>query len=215
MRNEEYDKALKQAQIEISNARKLAHDLEQLQKVHQDDSQKFLDLQRETQQIGLYRETIKMQEKSISKYEALLKKTMTDSNRQKESLLELEQLRTENLTLQRELKDIVVSVTPGIVGRGNTELEKYKKEVARLEKITHELQSELSNKRPISAERKNIQNEVLELEVKYHKAVSRVRALEDEIHESAKKYAKEISQLKMILADKESIIETLRMENAL
>ena len=48
LRNEEFEKALRQAQNEIANARKLANDLEQLQKVHEEDSEKFLNLQKET-----------------------------------------------------------------------------------------------------------------------------------------------------------------------
>ena len=78
LRNEEFEKALRQAQNEIANARKLANDLEQLQKVHEEDSEKYLNLQRETQKIGLYRETIKKQEEVITKMEGLLKKTMNE-----------------------------------------------------------------------------------------------------------------------------------------
>ena len=66
LRNEEFEKALRQAQNEIANARKLANDLEQLQKVHEEDSEKYLNLQRETQKIGLYRETIKKQGRSYT-----------------------------------------------------------------------------------------------------------------------------------------------------
>ena len=110
LRNEEFEKALRQAQNEIANARKLANDLEQLQKVHEEDSEKYLNLQRETQKIGLYRETIKKQEEVITKMEGLLKKTMNENERQKDSLTELEILRTENLKLQKEIKDFVVEV---------------------------------------------------------------------------------------------------------
>lgn len=215
MRNEEFGKALKQAQVEISNARKLADELNQMHKVHEEDSQKYLDLQKETQKIGLYRETIKKQEEVISKLEGLLKKTKSESNRQKDSLMELEQLRTENLKLQKELKDLVVNTAPGILGKGNPELEKYKKEVRRMEEIIKELQSELRNKRPISADKRDMQNEMLELEVKYHKSLSRVRSLEEQINENAKRNAIEMSKLKMILSEKEGIIETLRMENVI
>lgn len=214
MKNEDYVKELKRAEIEIGNARKLGFEYEQLQKVHQSDSEKFLDLQRETQQIGKYRDTVKNQQELIQKLESLLNRTMAENERQKDGLLELEQLRTENMKLQKELKDIVVNATPGVIGKGNIELEKYKKEVKKLEKIVLSLREELNSKRPISAEKKHIENEVLELEVKFHKAVSRVRSLEDEIQENAKRYAQEIARLKMLLSEKESVIETLRLENA-
>ena len=215
LRNEEFEKALRQAQNEIANARKLANDLEQLQKVHEEDSEKFLNLQKETQKIGLYRETIKKQEEVITKMEGLLKKTMQENERQKDSLLELEQLRTENLKLQKEIKDFVVNSTPGVLGRGNIELEKSKKEIARLQTIINELQNDLSNKRPISAEKKELQNEILELEVKYQKANARINSLQKELESSAKNYAKEIAALKLILAEKEALIENMRAENSL
>jgi predicted RNase H-like nuclease (RuvC/YqgF family) len=173
MRNEEYEKALKSAQIEISNARKLANQLDQIQKVHEEDSKKFLDLQRETQNIGLFRETIKKQEEVIKKLEGLLSKTVNESKKQKESLLELEQLRTENLKLQRELKEIVVNVNPGLIGKTNPAIESYKKEIKKLENKVSSLQEELNNKRPISSNKKDLQNEILDLEVKLHKSQSR------------------------------------------
>ena len=215
LRNEEFEKALRQAQNEIANARKLANDLEQLQKVHEEDSEKFLNLQKETQKIGLYRETIKKQEEVITKMEGLLKKTMSENERQKDSLLELEQLRTENLKLQKEIKDFVVNSTPGVLGRGNIELEKSKKEITRLQKIIDELKNDLSNKRPISAEKKELEYEISDLEVKYQKANARISSLQKELESSAKNYAKEIAALKLILAEKEALIENMRAENSL
>ena len=174
-----------------------------------------MNLQKETQKIGLYRETIKKQEEVITKMEGLLKKTMHENERQKDSLLELEQLRTENLKLQKEIKDFVVNSTPGVLGRGNIELEKSKKEITRLQTIINELQNDLSNKRPISAEKKELQNEILELEVKYQKANARISSLQKELESSAKNYAKEIAALKLILAEKEALIENMRAENSL
>lgn len=215
MRNEEFEKALKQAQNEISNARKMANELELLQKNHEEDTNKFLSLQQETQKIGLYRETIKKQEEVITKMEGLLKKTMAESQRQKESLKELELLRTENLTLQKELKDYVVNSTPGVIGRGNAELEKSKKEIARLQQLVNELQDDLRNKRPISAEKKELQNEILQLEVKYHKAEARVKSLEDELAQAARKNSQIIIGLKSALAEKDALIDNLRSENAI
>jgi DNA repair exonuclease SbcCD ATPase subunit len=214
MRNEEFEKALKQAQNEIANARRLANDLETLQKTHEEDSNKFLNLQKETQKIGLYRETIKKQEEVIMKMEDLLKKTMNESERQKESLMELEALRTENLKLQKELKDFVINATPNVIGKNNYELEKSKKEIIRLNDLINELQNELRNKRPISADKKELQTEILQLEVQNQKAQSRIHSLEQELEISAKNNAKEIAALKLILAEKEALIENMRMENA-
>ena len=173
MRNEEYEKALKSAQVEISNARKLANQLDQIQKLHEEDSKKFLDLQRETQNIGLFRETINKQEEVIKKLETLLSKTVNESKKQKESLLELEQLRTENLKLQRELKDIVINTNPGVIGKTNPVIENYKKEIKKLENQVRSLQEELNSKRPISSNKKDMQNNIVDLEVQLHKSQSR------------------------------------------
>ena len=73
----------------------------------------------------------------------------------------------------------------------------------------------MSNKRPISAEKKELQNEILELEVKYQKANARINSLQKELDSSAKNYAKEIAALKLILAEKEALIENMRAENSL
>ena len=213
MRNEEYEKALKQAQVEISQARKLAHDLEALQKQHEDDSERFLQIQKETQKISLYRETIKKQEEVIKKLESVLDRTMKDNSVKKDNLLEMEQLRTENLRLQRELKDMVIQATPGTFIKPSEDLEKYKSEINRLEKQITSLQYELSNRRPMSADKRDMQNEILDLEVRLHKAQSRVSSLETEMISNARKYGEEIARLKTKISEKESIIETLRMEN--
>ena len=131
------------------------------------------------------------------KMEEILKKTMNESKRQKESLMELEQLRTENLKLQKELKDFVVNATPGVLGKNNEELEKSKKEIYRLNQLIQELQTE-----------------ILQLEVQNQKSQSRIASLEHELEVSAKNNAKEIAALKLILAEKEALIENMRMENA-
>jgi chromosome segregation ATPase len=214
MRNEEFEKALKQAQNEISNARKTANELEQLHKAHEDNEMKFIALQKETQKIGLYRETIKKQEEVIVKMEGLLKKTMNESERQKECLMEMDVLKMENTKLQRELKDYVVSNDVTVIGKGNTELDKARAELKRLQLLASELRSDLRSKRPMTGERKELQSEMLQMEVKCHKADARIKTLEEELEINAKNYAKEISALKLILAEKQALIETMRMETA-
>ena len=43
--------------------------------------------------------------------------------------------------------------------------------------------------------------------------IYRVESLEQEISNTTKKFAQEIARLKMLISEKENIIETLRMEN--
>lgn len=215
IKNEEYEKMLNNAQSEIANARKLGQELEELQKQHELDMEKYLGLQRETQKMSLYRETITKQEEVISKTEEILKKKLTEIERLKRGEMEIEQLRTENMKLQKELKDLVINSNPGLLGKVNPEVDKLKGEIRRLENVIKDLQEELKLKRPVSAEKHEIQSNILDLEVKLHKANARVASLEDELRENSIRYAQEISRLKMILSEKESIIESLRIENAI
>lgn len=215
LRNEEYEKMLKNAQTEIANARKLGQELEELQRIHEADSEKYLNLQRETQKLGLYRETIQKQEEVITKTEKILKKKLNEVERMKQNEVEMEQLRTENLKIQKELKDLVVHSNPGLLGKVNPELDRYKNEVKKLEAVIRDLQEELKSKRPISTEKNEIHANILDLEVKLHKANARVASIEEELKENAIRYSQEISRLKMILSEKESIIESLRIENAI
>lgn len=73
------------------------------------------------------------------------------------------------------------------------ELERYKNECMRLEKIVANMKEELRNKRPMSSDGGDWENEKIELEVKLHKANSRIEALQDEMMYNAKNYAKEIA----------------------
>jgi len=215
MRNEEYEKALKQAQTEISKARKISLDLENLQKVHADDEEKYLQLQRETQDISLYRNTIKKQEEVITQYEIKFKTTTDRLQKQKNQLLEMEQLKTENMKLQKELKDMFLNnnINPGQMNKGNNELDKFKREIMRQDGVIKSLQNDLANKRPMSTDKKLLQSELMERDVQLHKANSRIQSLEEELRYNEKRNASEIARLKMIVAEKETTLDTLRMEN--
>lgn len=63
-------------------------------------------MQQEISKTQLYKDTIKKQEKVISKLEKLMETTLKDTQKARNSLLELEQLKTENINLQKQLKQI-------------------------------------------------------------------------------------------------------------
>jgi len=65
------------------------------------------------QKIGLYKDTIRKQEKVIVKLETLLDKTLKETQRAREGVLELEQLKTENLELQGQLRNEQVAGAQG------------------------------------------------------------------------------------------------------
>lgn len=63
-------------------------------------------MQQEVSKTQLYRDTIKKQEMVISKLEKLMETTLKDTQKARNSLLELEQLKTENINLQKQLKNL-------------------------------------------------------------------------------------------------------------
>lgn len=69
-------------------------------------AKRLLAMQQEISKTQLYKDTIKKQEKVISKLEKLMETTLKDTQKARNSLLELEQLKTENINLQKQLKQI-------------------------------------------------------------------------------------------------------------
>jgi Skp family chaperone for outer membrane proteins len=53
------------------------------------------------------------------------------------------------------------------------------------------------------------EDEKIEMEVKIQKSQARINAMQNELTASATMYAKEIAKLKLLLAEKESLIETM------
>lgn len=209
---------MEKSKSEIKNSKVLAQQYNDLLKIHQEDSKKVLEMQGNIQKIGLYRETINKQEEVIAKLEKLLQKSVQDSNKHREGLLELEKLKTENLNLQNDLKKIL---TKNTITRGNAfneenqmDIEKYRNEISRLEKIIKDMQGKLANnKSELKNNYTNISNsidddrEIYELEMHYNKALERINILENEIERITKKYGEEISILKLKLAEKEGFIK--------
>jgi len=74
-------------------------ELENLQHAHAAKGRWLADLKKEITKINLYKDTIRKQEKVIAKLEALLEKTLKDTQNAWEGMLELEWLRTENIEL--------------------------------------------------------------------------------------------------------------------
>lgn len=73
----------------------------------------------------------------IAKLEALLEKTLKDTQRARDGMLELEKLRTENLELQHALKK-------GAVNMGDSgDIERLNRDISMLESLVAELREEL------------------------------------------------------------------------
>ncbi len=109
LRNEEFERALKSANIDLAHAKQMQSELENMQHAYNDATRRLNELSKELQKTNLYKDTIRKQEKVIAKLEALLEKTIKDTARARDGMLELEKLRTENLELQRALKNSTTS----------------------------------------------------------------------------------------------------------
>ena len=207
LRNEEFEKALKAAQIDIQHSKKLKMEFETLQNAHQQKAKKLLDMQREVQKVNLYKDTIRKQEKVINKLETLLNKTVRDTKSAREDVLELEKLKTENLGLQKEIRQGMRSQ----IGTGHDDLDRYREEISSLENQVAKLERELNSKRPYSSKGEDGDwvMEKIEFEVRQKKSETRIQALEGELENNARRTAHEIARLKAIVTEKESIIESM------
>ncbi len=99
LRNEDFERALKSANVDLVHAKQLQAELENMQSAYSESMRRIADSSKELQKTNLYKDTIKKQERVISKLEGLLEKTLKDTQRARDGMLELEKLRTENLEL--------------------------------------------------------------------------------------------------------------------
>jgi len=207
VRNEQFERSLKGAQKEIAQSRQLQTELEVLRKKHTDGSRRLIDMQQEISKIQVYKDTIKKQEKVIAKLEKLMESTLKDTQKARGAMLELEQLKTENMNLQKHMKEMAF----GPEGY-NSELEKYKQECSRLERLVAELREDLSSKRPTSGTgNPDWDREKIELEIKLQKSNARVQALQEEITDVARNFAKERSKLEIAIAEKQAQLDAISL----
>eukprot|EP00826_Nyctotherus_ovalis_P060262 TRINITY_DN8434_c0_g6_i3.p1 TRINITY_DN8434_c0_g6~~TRINITY_DN8434_c0_g6_i3.p1 ORF type:complete len:253 (+),score=71.36 TRINITY_DN8434_c0_g6_i3:73-831(+) len=207
LRNEKYDKALKGAHMELSAAKKMETELESVQNAHQDKARKLLNVQHEMQKINLYKDTIKKQEKVIGKLETLLSRTIKDTKQPKKEILELEKLKTENLQLQKELKSSAVHRSDI-----NPDIERYRREIARLEEQVASLQSQGKGGKAAEGD-EEWEMEKIELEVKLQKAEARNKAIEEEMQQNAINYGQQIANLKAELLKKDTMLQVMTINS--
>ena len=82
------------------------------------------------QKVTLYKDTIKKQEKVIVKMEALLDRTLKETQRAREGVLELEQLKAENMELQAAARGQLVDKSEHEENGANENTEDLKRKLA-------------------------------------------------------------------------------------
>jgi len=109
------------------------------------------------------------------------------------------------LELQQKLKQMAFGP-----GNENSELERYKMECNKLENLVAELREDLKSKRPMtSGGSSDWERDRIELEVKLSRSNARVEALQQEMTDNARNFAKEISQLKIIVSEKQALLDSI------
>jgi len=78
LRNEEFSKALKSANVDLAGAKTIQAEFENLQMAFKEQSSKLSMLAKENKKTTLYKDTVKKQEAVIGKLETLLEKLMRD-----------------------------------------------------------------------------------------------------------------------------------------
>jgi len=78
LRNEEFSKALKSANVDLSQAKKITAEFDNLQSAFGEQSKRLGLATEESRKTSLYKDTVKKQEAVISKLETLLEKLMKE-----------------------------------------------------------------------------------------------------------------------------------------
>lgn len=161
-------------------------ELERLQRAHGAQSRIVQELQDQNAEIGLFRATIKTQEKVILKLEDLLEAKLRESSSQGNIRLneELDRLRARNRDLEQKILD------GGLSGS------------APLEERIRDLEKQLQNAQNAasSARRPETTSDVDD-------ALEKVKALEEQLVNNAKNFAREISEARMRIFELEAQME--------
>jgi hypothetical protein len=204
-RGEEYERLLKGAQEDMATAYKikaerdkLGLDIDRLKKAN-------VQQEREVRKVGSYRETIRKQETVIGKLEGLLKQAMRDTQQARDTAMERDRFKTENLELRREMRHTG--------GQGQVGDEMLKQEIRRLERQVFELEHQLKSKRPVTSQGDtDMERRMIELEVELQRSELRVEGMQNEMDSNAVKFAQEMSRMQGLLAERQSLIDTMQAD---
>ena len=180
IKNEELEKALQASQIEIASAYKLKEKYDQLLEAHEAKSKKLHDLQRETQKLSIYKETIQKQEKVIAKLESILGKASEAVKERKEKASKTKDKE------DKKAKDAQI------------DMDQLKIEISK--EIASALKQRGTNI-PATDIHYDWEDEKAQLENDLFQAESKIKSLEMELTKSAEDHAKEISRLMVELND--------------
>jgi hypothetical protein len=79
LRNEDFERALKSANVDLVHAKQTQAELDTMQAAYGESMRRLQDSGKELQKVSLYKDTIKKQERVITKLETLLEKTLKET----------------------------------------------------------------------------------------------------------------------------------------
>eukprot|EP00826_Nyctotherus_ovalis_P022218 TRINITY_DN17290_c0_g1_i6.p1 TRINITY_DN17290_c0_g1~~TRINITY_DN17290_c0_g1_i6.p1 ORF type:complete len:297 (+),score=104.63 TRINITY_DN17290_c0_g1_i6:128-1018(+) len=208
-RNEEFEKALKKAHMQIASAKKMEEELEQVQAVHEERARKLLDIQKESSRIDMYKEIVLKQQKVMTKMEGLLDKAAKNAKHYQQDIAELDGLKRDISLLQHDIRSSAIQKSEQEIAA-----ERYQREIAQMEEQITRLKKELNHRNENASRREADEQwdkDKIELEVRLQKAEARDKAIDYEMNQNVKGYDTEIEKLKLELAKKQAMVKELNI----
>ncbi|CAD7950129.1 unnamed protein product [Amoebophrya sp. A120] len=200
---------------EIVKNRGLERKLEELEKAHLEQATLLQKYQKDNKKIGLYKETVKSQEKVIAKLEKVLETSLEDLHKAQQNQIDLEKARHENAQLKLEYQN---------VQKKNASSASSHQELAEMKKQLHDKQLEYDKLREICEQlereqqsgrfRRNNEDEKQMLQYKINQLEARIHASEQVIRDNGKKTSKELATLKLEIAKKDAKIKELNSNSS-
>lgn len=203
-RNEKLGKTLKKAQKDIAGRTHIISKMKGLEDNLRAMGNQTQALAREFKRSKGYKQTISKQETMILRLESILKNMADDTKNVRREYKKYEDEMIENSKLKNQIKNYQNAESL------ETALKK-KDEIKKLDEQIHNLRAQLSSQRPKTAEKREMFNKRLDIEIAYEREKSRAEALEREIEVSAQKYSREIVKLKAVIEEKNAFLRSIGM----
>merc|ERR1712185_230127 len=98
-KSKELQRRLDEAMKEVARGQGLQRTLDELERSHMQQNMELQRLQDENKKLEIYRQTVKSQEKVISKLEKVLEGSLDEVQKAQRTQVDMERLKTENVRL--------------------------------------------------------------------------------------------------------------------
>lgn len=219
-KSKEAQQRLDEALHEVSRGRGLGRTLEELQRAHQEQNVVLQKLQDENKKIDLYRQTVKSQEKVISKLERILEGSLEEVQGAQRTQVDMDRLKTENVRLREQCANVAARRRYQEGGEDDAvELRRQTKakdeEIARLEALVFDLQGGNPTTRKDAAESQvklgDLEAEKFQWKQRCEAVEQRLHTMERQLSENSRHYGQQISDLKLEIAKREARVLELEL----